>query len=138
VTLTSQAGDHDQGQRARHGGRGDYFRVVDPNAAVVKVEITGSDFAHRADDVAQRARQSALDELLSQRDVINQKLQEIMTSRPSRGASRSRASRRRKCRCPQHETRNGQQAEPNRERRAKVVNAQGEFEAAEKMVQPPR
>ena len=67
-----------------------YFRVVDPNAAVVKVE----NFWKATSLIAQTTLRSApgqspLDDLLSQRDVINQKLQEIMTGRPSRGASRS-------------------------------------------------
>jgi regulator of protease activity HflC (stomatin/prohibitin superfamily) len=56
-----------------------YFRVVDPNAAVVKVE----NFWKATSLIAQTTLrsvlgQSALDELLSQRDVINQKLQEII------------------------------------------------------------
>src|SRR3954466_5564965 len=56
-----------------------YFRVVDPNAAVVKVE----NFLKATSLIAQTTLRSvlgrsALDELLSQRDVINQKLQEII------------------------------------------------------------
>src|SRR5277367_6048613 len=56
-----------------------YFRVVDPNAAVVKVE----NFWKATSLIAQTTLrsvlgQSALDELLAQRDVINQKLQEII------------------------------------------------------------
>src|SRR3989454_5452777 len=56
-----------------------YFRVVDPNAAVVKVE----DFWKATSLIAQTTLrsvlgQSPLDDLLSQRDIINQKLQEII------------------------------------------------------------
>src|SRR5271170_3233833 len=56
-----------------------YFRVIDPNAAVVKVQ----NYSKATSLIAQTTLrsvlgQSALDELLSQRDVINQKLQEII------------------------------------------------------------
>src|SRR5476651_2380796 len=56
-----------------------YFRVVDPNAAVVKVENYWKATSLIAQTTLRSVLgQSALDELLSQRDVINQKLQEII------------------------------------------------------------
>src|SRR5216117_1732996 len=70
-----------------------YFRVVDPEAAVVKVE----NFLKATSLIAQTTLRSVvgqaeLDELLSQRDIINQKLQEII-NKPSRGVSKSPPSR---------------------------------------------
>src|SRR6059036_3082616 len=63
-----------------------YFRVVDPIAAVVKVE----NFLKATSLIAQTTLrsvlgQSPLDDLLSQRDIINQKLRKSSTSKPSRG-----------------------------------------------------
>ena len=82
--------------------------------------------------------QAPLDDLLSQRESINQKLQEIIRiqnrtvgrqSHGSRGEGRGVARH--------HETRDGQ-AGRSRERRAKIVNAEGEFQAAEKLRKPQR
>src|SRR5882724_2483678 len=56
-----------------------YFRVVDPNAAVVKVENFGKATSLIAQTTLRSVLgQSPLDDLLSQRDIINQKLQEII------------------------------------------------------------
>jgi regulator of protease activity HflC (stomatin/prohibitin superfamily) len=79
-----------------------YFRVVSPNDAVVKVE----NFWKATSLIAQTTLrsvlgQASLDDLLSQRDVINQKAyRRSSTARPSRGASRSRRWKSRTCRCP--------------------------------------
>src|SRR3984885_13209030 len=114
-----------------------YFRVVDPNAAVVKVE----NFWKATSLIGQTTLrsvlgQSALDELLSQRDVINQKLQEIIDKQTEPWGIKVTSVEIKEVSLPDSMKRAmAKQAEAERERRAKVVNAQGEFEAAEKMVQ---
>ena len=114
-----------------------YFRVVDPNAAVVKVE----NFWKATSLIGQTTLrsvlgQSALDELLSQRDVINQKLQEIIDKQTEPWGIKVTSVEVKEVSLPDSMKRAmAKQAEAERERRAKVVNAQGEFEAAEKMVQ---
>jgi regulator of protease activity HflC (stomatin/prohibitin superfamily) len=114
-----------------------YFRVEDPVAAVVKVE----NFLKATSLIAQTTLrsvlgQSALDELLSQRDVINQKLQEIIDKQTGPWGIKVTSVETREVSLPDSMKRAmAKQAEAERERRAKVVNAEGEFEAAEKMVQ---
>jgi regulator of protease activity HflC (stomatin/prohibitin superfamily) len=114
-----------------------YFRVVDPNAAVVKVE----NFWKATSLIAQTTLrsvlgQSALDELLSQRDVINQKLQEIIDKQTEPWGIKVTSVEVKEVALPDSMKRAmAKQAEAERERRAKVVNAEGEFQAAEKMVQ---
>jgi regulator of protease activity HflC (stomatin/prohibitin superfamily) len=114
-----------------------YFRVVDPNAAVVKVE----DFWKATSLIAQTTLrsvlgQSPLDDLLSQRDIINQKLQEIIDKQTEPWGIKVAAVEVKEVALPESMKRAmAKQAEAERERRAKVVNAEGEFQAAEKMVQ---
>ena len=114
-----------------------YFRVVDPNSAVVKVE----NFWKATSLIAQTTLrsvlgQSALDELLSQRDVINQKLQEIIDKQTEPWGIKVTSVEVKEVSLPDSMKRAmAKQAEAERERRAKVVNAEGEFQAAEKMVQ---
>lgn len=114
-----------------------YFRVVDPNAAVVKVE----NFWKATSLIAQTTLrsvlgQSALDELLSQRDIINQKLQEIIDKQTEPWGIKVTSVEIKEVSLPDSMKRAmAKQAEAERERRAKVVNAEGEFQSAEKMVQ---
>ena len=114
-----------------------YFRIEDPIAAVVKVE----NYFRATSLIAQTTLrsvlgQSALDELLSQRDVINLKLQEIIDKQTGPWGIKVTSVETREVSLPDSMKRAmAKQAEAERERRAKVVNAQGEFEAAEKMVQ---
>jgi regulator of protease activity HflC (stomatin/prohibitin superfamily) len=114
-----------------------YFRVVDPNAAVVKVE----DFWKATSLIAQTTLrsvlgQSPLDDLLSQRELINQKLQEIIDKQTEPWGVKVTAVEVKEVALPESMKRAmAKQAEAERERRAKVVNAEGEFQAAEKMVQ---
>src|SRR5213592_1571759 len=114
-----------------------YFRVVDPNAAVVKVE----NFWKATSLIAQTTLrsvlgQSPLDDLLSQRDIINQKLQEIIDKQTEPWGIKVTAVEVKEVALPESMKRAmAKQAEAERERRAKVVNAEGEFQAAEKMVQ---
>jgi regulator of protease activity HflC (stomatin/prohibitin superfamily) len=113
-----------------------YFRVVDPNAAVVKVE----NFWKATSLIAQTLRsvlgQASLDDLLSQRDVINQKLQEIIDHQTEPWGIKVTAVEIKDVALPDSMKRAmAKQAEAERERRAKITNAEGEFQAAEKMVQ---
>src|SRR5512141_3125177 len=114
-----------------------YFRVVGPNAAVVKVE----NFLKATSLIAQTTLrsvlgQSPLDDLLAQRDVINQKLQEIIDRQTEPWGIKVTAVEVKDVALPDSMKRAmAKQAEAERERRAKIVNAEGEFQAAEKMVQ---
>ena len=114
-----------------------YFRVLDPNAAVVKVE----NFYRATSLIAQTTLrsvlgQASLDDLLSQRDIINQKLQEIIDRQTEPWGIKVTTVEIKDVSLPDSMKRAmAKQAEAERERRAKVVNAEGEFQAAEKMVQ---
>jgi regulator of protease activity HflC (stomatin/prohibitin superfamily) len=114
-----------------------YFRVEDSIAAVIKVE----NFWKATSLIAQTTLRSVLgqaplDDLLSQRDVINLKLQEIIDRQTGPWGIKVTAVEIREVALPDSMKRAmAKQAEAERERRAKVVNAEGEFQAAEKMVQ---
>ena len=114
-----------------------YFRVVDPIAAVVKVE----NFWKATSLIAQTTLRSVLgqaemDELLSHRDKINQQLQEIIDRQTDPWGVKVTAVEVKDVALPDSMKRAmAKQAEAERERRAKIVNAEGEFQAAEKMVQ---
>src|SRR6516165_10378143 len=114
-----------------------YFRVVDPTAAVVKVE----NFWKATSLIAQTTLRSVLgqaplDDLLSQRDAINLKLQEIIDRQTEPWGIKVTAVEVKDVALPDSMKRAmAKQAEAERERRAKIVNAEGEYQAAEKMVQ---
>ena len=114
-----------------------YFRVINPTDAVVKVE----NFWKATSLIAQTTLrsvlgQSPLDDLLSQRDALNQKLQEIIDKQTEPWGIKVTTVEVREVALPDSMKRAmAKQAEAERERRAKVVNAEGEFQAAEKMVQ---
>jgi regulator of protease activity HflC (stomatin/prohibitin superfamily) len=114
-----------------------YFRVVDPEAAVVKVE----NFLKATSLIAQTTLRSVvgqapLDDLLSQRESINQTLQDIIDKQTEPWGIKVTAVEVKDVVLPDTMKRAmAKQAEAERERRAKVVNAEGEFQAAEKMVQ---
>ncbi len=114
-----------------------YFRVVDPNIAVVKVE----NYLKATSLIAQTTLRSVLgqaplDDLLSQREVINLKLQEIIDRQTEPWGVKVTAVEVKDVALPDSMKRAmAKQAEAERERRAKIVNAEGEFQAAEKMVQ---
>jgi regulator of protease activity HflC (stomatin/prohibitin superfamily) len=114
-----------------------YFRVVDPSAAVVKVE----NFWKATALISQTTLRSVLgqaemDELLSQRDKINHTLQEIIDRQTDPWGIKVTAVEVKDVALPDSMKRAmAKQAEAERERRAKIVNAEGEFQAAEKMVQ---
>ena len=114
-----------------------YFRIVDPEAAVVKVE----DFLKATSLIAQTTLRSVLgqaplDDLLSQRESINQTLQDIIDKQTEPWGVKVTVVEVKDVVLPDTMKRAmAKQAEAERERRAKVVNAEGEFQAAEKMVQ---
>jgi len=114
-----------------------YFRVVDPVAAVVKVE----NFWKATSLIAQTTLRSVLgqaplDDLLSQREAINQHLQEIIDRQTEPWGVKVTAVEVKDVALPDSMKRAmAKQAEAERERRAKIVNAEGEYQAAEKMVQ---
>ena len=114
-----------------------YFRVVDPMAAVVKVENYWKATSLIAQTTLRSVLgQSPLDDLLSQRDIINQKLQEIIDKQTEPWGIKVTSVEIKEVSLPDSMKRAmAKQAEAERERRAKVVNAEGEFQAAEKMVQ---
>jgi regulator of protease activity HflC (stomatin/prohibitin superfamily) len=114
-----------------------YFRVIDPVASVVKVE----NFLKATSLIAQTTLRSVLgqaplDDLLSQRESINLKLQEIIDRQTEPWGIKVTAVEVKDVALPDTMKRAmAKQAEAERERRAKIVNAEGEFQAAEKMVQ---
>lgn len=114
-----------------------YFRVVDPMAAVVKVENYWKATSLIAQTTLRSVLgQSPLDDLLSQRDTINKQLQEIIDRQTEPWGVKVTAVEVKDVALPDSMKRAmAKQAEAERERRAKVVNAEGEFQAAEKMVQ---
>ncbi|HEY4417556.1 MAG TPA: slipin family protein [Verrucomicrobiae bacterium] len=114
-----------------------YFRVIDPEAAVVKVENYWKATSLISQTTLRSVLgQSPLDDLLSQRDIINQKLQEIIDKQTGPWGIKVTAVEVKEVALPDSMKRAmAKQAEAERERRAKVVNAEGEFQAAEKMVQ---
>jgi regulator of protease activity HflC (stomatin/prohibitin superfamily) len=114
-----------------------YFRVTDPEAAVIKVE----NFLKATSLIAQTTLRSVLgqaelDELLSHREKINLTLQNIIDRQTEPWGIKVTAVEVKDVSLPEGMKRAmAKQAEAERERRAKIVNAEGEYQAAEKMVQ---
>jgi regulator of protease activity HflC (stomatin/prohibitin superfamily) len=114
-----------------------YFRVIEPEAAVVKVE----NFLKATSLISQTTLRSVLgqaelDELLSQREKINITLQEIIDRATDPWGIKVTAVEVKDVVLPEGMKRAmARQAETERERRAKIINAEGELQAAEKLVQ---
>jgi regulator of protease activity HflC (stomatin/prohibitin superfamily) len=114
-----------------------YFRVVDPEAAVVKVE----NFLRATALIAQTTLRSVLgqaelDDLLAHRDKINLTLQEIIDHQTDPWGIKVTAVEVKDVVLPDTMKRAmARQAETERERRAKVIAAEAEFQAAERLVQ---
>jgi regulator of protease activity HflC (stomatin/prohibitin superfamily) len=112
-----------------------YFRVTDPDAAVVKV----MDYIRATSLVAQTTLrsvlgQSDLDELLSKREEVNQRLQEIIDEATEPWGVKVTIVAVRDVQLPPEMIRAiARQAEAERERRAKIIHAEGEFQAAQKL-----
>jgi len=114
-----------------------YFRVVDPNKAVVEVE----NYRLATLQIAQTTLrgvlgQVELDELLTERDKINQKLQKIIDGQTDPWGIKVSIVEVKEVELPDTMKRAmARQAEVERDRRAKIINAQGEYQAAEKLSQ---
>src|SRR5687767_15030093 len=114
-----------------------YFRVVDPNAAVVNV----ADYIRATSQISQTTLrsilgQSSLDELLSEREQINQQLQKIIDDQTEPWGIKVSVVEVKDVELPQSMQRAmARQAEAEREKRAKVIHAEGELEASQKLAQ---
>jgi regulator of protease activity HflC (stomatin/prohibitin superfamily) len=114
-----------------------YFRVVDPSAAIVRIE----NYLKATSLISQTTLRSVLgqaelDELLSQREKINLTLQEIIDRHTDPWGIKVTGVEVKDVSLPEGMKRAmARQAETERERRAKIINAEGEFQAAEKLVQ---
>ena len=112
-----------------------YFRVLDSRKAVVNVE----DYHYATSQMAQTTLRSVLgehdlDDLLAQREKINQLLQKIIDERTDPWGVKVSAVEVKDVDLPQEMKRAiAKQAEAERERRAKVIHADGEFQAATKL-----
>jgi regulator of protease activity HflC (stomatin/prohibitin superfamily) len=114
-----------------------YFRVLDPNKAVVEVE----NYLYATSQLAQTTLrsiigQSQLDELLSERDKINIKLQDVLDKQTEPwGIKVSLVETKQVDLATEMQRAIARQAEAERERRAKVIHAEGEAQAAEKLAE---
>jgi len=114
-----------------------YFRVIDSIKAIVEVE----NYTYAMSQLAQTTLRSVcgqaeLDELLSEREKINNKLQEILDTHTDPWGIKVATVELKHIDLPQEMQRAmARQAEAERERRAKVINAQGEFQAAAKLAE---
>ena len=114
-----------------------YFRVVEPNKAITEVD----DFLYATSQLAQTTLRSILgqvelDELLSEREKINVELQDVLDTQTDPWGIKVSAVEVKHVDLPSEMQRAmAKQAEAERERRAKVISAEGEFQAATKMVE---
>jgi len=114
-----------------------YFRVVDPRRAIVEVE----NYLYATSQLAQTTLRSVLgevglDDLLSKREVLNQRLQEILDTHTDPWGIKVALVELKGVDLPESMQRAmARQAEAEREKRAKVIHAQGEFEASERLSQ---
>ena len=112
-----------------------YFRIVSPQDAIVQVE----NFMVATSQIAQTTLRSVLgqhqlDELLSEREKINAILQEIIDEQTGPWGIKVSVVEVKDVEIPQGMQRAmARQAEAERERRAKVINAEGEFQASERL-----
>jgi regulator of protease activity HflC (stomatin/prohibitin superfamily) len=114
-----------------------YFRVIDSIKAIIEVE----NYTYAMSQLAQTTLRSVcgqaeLDELLSERDKINSELQEILDTHTDPWGIKVATVELKHIDLPQEMQRAmARQAEAERERRAKVINAEGEFQAAAKLAE---
>ena len=112
-----------------------YYRVMDPNKAVVEVE----DYAYATSQLAQTTLRSVcgqaeLDELLAEREKISIRLQETLDKDTDPwGIKVSKVELKHIDLPPEMQRAMAKQAEAERERRAKVIHAAGEFQASQKL-----
>lgn len=114
-----------------------YFRVVEPNRAILQVE----NYLYATSQLAQTTLRSILgqvelDELLSEREKLNVKLQEVLDKQTDAWGIKVTMVEVKYVDLPQEMQRAmAKQAEAERERRAKVISAEGEFQAATKIAE---
>jgi len=114
-----------------------YFRVMDPVKAIIEVEK----YMYATSQLAQTTLRSVcgqaeLDELLSEREKINTQLQEILDTQTDPWGIKVSTVEVKHIDLPQEMQRAmAKQAEAERERRAKVINAEGEFQAAGRLAE---
>jgi regulator of protease activity HflC (stomatin/prohibitin superfamily) len=114
-----------------------YFRVVDPGRAIVEVV----DYLFATSQLAQTTLRSVcgqgeLDDLLSSRERVNQHIQEILDAETDPWGIKVVSVELKHIDLPQEMQRAmAAQAEAERERRAKVINAEGEFQAAQRLAE---
>jgi len=114
-----------------------YFRVMDPRRAIVEVES----YHYATSQLAQTTLRSVLgqvelDDLLSQREKLNQQLQHILDQRTDVwGIKVSSVEVKHVDLPPDMQRAMARQAEAEREKRAKIIHAEGELEASEKLGQ---
>ena len=114
-----------------------YFRVIDSIKAIIEVE----NYTYAMSQLAQTTLRSVcgqaeLDELLSEREKINTELQEILDTHTDPWGIKVATVELKHIDLPQEMQRAmARQAEAERERRAKVINAEGEFQAANKLAE---
>jgi len=117
-----------------------YFRVLHPDKAVIQVE----NYLYGTSQLAQTTLRSVcgqaeLDELLAERDRINQQLQEIIDQQTEPWGVKVRAVEVKQIDLPQEMQRAmARQAEAEREKRSKVIHAEGEFQAAQRLADAAR
>jgi len=117
-----------------------YFQVVDPRAAVTRV----FNYVNATSQIAQTTLravlgQSTLDELLGQREKINQELQKIIDDQTEPWGIKVSAVEIKDVELPQTMQRAmAKQAEAEREKRAKIINADGEFQASQTLANAAR
>lgn len=114
-----------------------YYRVMDPNKAITEIE----DYNFATSQISQTTLRSVvgqvpLDDLLSNREKINASLQEIIDKQTDPWGIKVSIVEIKHVDLPQEMQRAmARQAEAERERRAKVISAEGEYQAAEKLKQ---
>ncbi len=117
-----------------------YFRIIDPEKAIVEVE----NYLAATSMIAQTTLRSIigmaeLDELLAEREKLNEKLQEVIDQQTDPWGVKVTAVEIKDVEIPQSMQRAmAAQAEAERERRAKVISAQGEFQASQKLAEAAR
>ncbi len=114
-----------------------YFRVIDPLKSVIEVQ----DYIYATSQLAQTTLRSLLgqvplDDLLSERDKLNARLQDIIEQHTDPWGIKVQLVEMKQVDLPENMIRAiAKQAEAERERRAKVIHAEGEFQAADKLTQ---
>ncbi len=114
-----------------------YFRVIDPLKCVIEVQ----DYIYATSQLAQTTLRSLLgqvplDDLLSEREKLNSRLQEIIEQHTDPWGIKVQLVEMKQVDLPENMQRAiAKQAEAERERRAKVIHADGEFQAADKLIQ---